>query len=414
MKVTLKLGDCKDRMDEMDTDSIDEMVSDPPYELKFMGSKWDNSGIAFSQEFWTRVYRVLKPGGIVKAFSGTRTFHRMTAAMEEAGFQDLELEAWAYACFSEDTEILTESGWKPGSSVNVGDKVACWDSFTGDIALDVVQETFGGPFKGSMVPFTDSHIDALVTPNHRVYHRTRYDASWCVEEASKLKTLSWLIFPMSGGHEGSGIGLLEAKHRALDWANERWSLPIDLIWQMTLAEKQAFIKIVADEATPLTAKQQSDFQTLCHLANRHSIFENGLIVRVLSDSRTELYVERTAIPYDGNVWCVQVPTGAVVVRRNGKIFISGNSGFPKSLSVSKALDKMKGAVRETKKTPFSGNAMMRHGGENTRPWIEAALEKGYHEAPGDVPATDEAKLWEGWGTALKPAWEPIVIGRKPC
>ena len=89
------------------------------------------------------------------------------------------------------------------------------------------------------------------------------------------------------------------------------------------------------------------------------------------------------------------------------------SGFPKSLNVAKALDKMAGAERESKKIPFSGNAMMRHGGDNTRPWIEKALEVGYHELPGDEPATDEAKVWDGWGTALKPAWEPVIIGRKP-
>ena len=92
---------------------------------------------------------------------------------------------------------------------------------------------------------------------------------------------------------------------------------------------------------------------------------------------------------------------------------SYGSGFPKSHNIAKAIDKMKGAKREMKRTPHSGEAMMRHGGDNTRPWIEEALKVGYHEAPGDVPVTDEAKLWEGWGTALKPAWEPVIVGTKP-
>jgi site-specific DNA-methyltransferase (adenine-specific) len=187
MKVTLKLGDCTVRMDGLPAGSIGAIVSDPPYEIGFMSKSWDNRGIAFSQDFWSRAFRVLKPGGIVKAFGGTRTFHRMAAAMEVAGFADVRLEAWGYG-----------------------------------------------------------------------------------------------------------------------------------------------------------------------------------------------------------------------------------SGFPKSLNVSKAIDKMKGAVRVPKRIPHSGEAMMRHGGENTRPWIEAAIKNGYHEAPGDTPATEEAAAWDGWGTALKPAWEPVLVGRKPA
>jgi site-specific DNA-methyltransferase (adenine-specific) len=92
---------------------------------------------------------------------------------------------------------------------------------------------------------------------------------------------------------------------------------------------------------------------------------------------------------------------------------SYGSGFPKSLNLSKAFDKMHGAKRGTKRVPFTGNALMRTGGQNTRPWMEEALKKGYHELPDDSPVTDDAKEWAGWGTALKPAWEPVLIGVKP-
>lgn len=215
MRIALLNADCKVRMAAMEEASVDAVVSDPPYYLTavsrhgsprtagtgpfgrhtldtkvtprgFMGRTWDGDGLAHSPEFWTIVFRVLRPGGIVKAFAGTRTYHNMAYAMEVAGFGDIRLEAWGYG-----------------------------------------------------------------------------------------------------------------------------------------------------------------------------------------------------------------------------------SGFPKSLNVSKAIDKMKGAVRETKRIPHSGEAMMRHGGENTRPWIEEAIKKGYHEAPGDKPATPEAEAWNGWGTALKPAWEPVLVGRKP-
>lgn len=60
-------------------DRFDSAVTDPPYELGFMGKSWDASGIAFSADFWREVLRVLKPGAHLLAFGGTRTYHRMTS-----------------------------------------------------------------------------------------------------------------------------------------------------------------------------------------------------------------------------------------------------------------------------------------------------------------------------------------------
>ena len=90
------------------------------------------------------------------------------------------------------------------------------------------------------------------------------------------------------------------------------------------------------------------------------------------------------------------------------------SGFPKSLDVSKAIDKAAGAEREKiqhKARPITSGTMS--GKVDTRPWIEKSRLTGFHECDGSVPVTDEAKQWQGWGTALKPAMEPITMARKP-
>ena len=71
----------------MPDNSIDAVVTDPPYELGFMGKKWDSTGIAYNVELWQEVLRVLKPGGYLLAFGGTRTYHRMACAIEDAGFE---------------------------------------------------------------------------------------------------------------------------------------------------------------------------------------------------------------------------------------------------------------------------------------------------------------------------------------
>jgi DNA modification methylase len=76
--------------------SIDSIVTDPPYELGFMGKKWDSSGIAYSVELWQQCLRVLKPGGHLLSFGGTRTYHRVAVAIEDAGFELRDSIAWLY------------------------------------------------------------------------------------------------------------------------------------------------------------------------------------------------------------------------------------------------------------------------------------------------------------------------------
>lgn len=88
------------------------------------------------------------------------------------------------------------------------------------------------------------------------------------------------------------------------------------------------------------------------------------------------------------------------------------SGFPKSLDVSKAIDKAAGAEREKVRKPCAATAYSSNAG-NMRPWMERAQELGYTEVDGSEPATDAARQWQGWGTALKPALEPITVARKP-
>lgn len=83
-------------MKTMDADSIDSIVTDPPYELGFMGKSWDSSGVAFNVEVWQEALRVLKPGGHLIAFSGSRTYHRMAVAIEDAGFEIRDQIMWVY------------------------------------------------------------------------------------------------------------------------------------------------------------------------------------------------------------------------------------------------------------------------------------------------------------------------------
>jgi site-specific DNA-methyltransferase (adenine-specific) len=96
-RVRLYHGDCRDIMEgQLPDNSVDSIVTDPPYELGFMGKGWDGSGIAYNCEVWENAYRILKPGGHLLAFGGTRTWHRLAVAIEDAGFEVRDSIAWMY------------------------------------------------------------------------------------------------------------------------------------------------------------------------------------------------------------------------------------------------------------------------------------------------------------------------------
>jgi len=92
--VTLYHGDCREILQGLPDESVSAVVTDPPYGLSFMGKKWDYD--VPSVEVWAECLRVLKPGGHLLAFAGTRTQHRMAVRIEDAGFEIRDMIAWVY------------------------------------------------------------------------------------------------------------------------------------------------------------------------------------------------------------------------------------------------------------------------------------------------------------------------------
>ena len=89
-------GNMLDLLEVVEPNSIDSIVTDPPYELNFMGKGWDRTGIAFQPDTWNKCLQVLKPGGYLLAFGGSRTYHRIACAIEDAGFEIRDTIMWLY------------------------------------------------------------------------------------------------------------------------------------------------------------------------------------------------------------------------------------------------------------------------------------------------------------------------------
>jgi len=96
--IRLTLGDSFEVMATYPENSIGAVISDPPYGIGFMGKQWDaiHEMQRWHETWLTEAYRILIPGGIIKAFSATRTYHRLAMAMHEVGFENIHGEAWCY------------------------------------------------------------------------------------------------------------------------------------------------------------------------------------------------------------------------------------------------------------------------------------------------------------------------------
>jgi hypothetical protein len=104
-------GDCRLVMPFIETASIDAVVTDPPYGLKFMGKGWDH-GVP-GEEFWRETRRTMRPGAFLLAFGGTRTYHRLAVAIEDAGFEILDTVLWLYGSGFPKAKTRLKPAWEP-------------------------------------------------------------------------------------------------------------------------------------------------------------------------------------------------------------------------------------------------------------------------------------------------------------
>lgn len=180
----------------------------------------------------------------------------------------------------------------------------------------------------------------------------------------------------------------------------------------------SFICSDGDRAVPVengdcaSRQPQSSRQSSCQ-SEPVCIESRPQIVRASRFTKTTL-ARVTPCWHTGKVWCVKVPTGAFVARRNGCVFVTGNSGFPKSLDVSKAIDRAAGITERPIVGEKRGADRLRSQAPNGKRDNDGTWGNEVGRDPFVRDAvTEDAKRWSGFGTALKPACEDWWLCRKP-
>ncbi|MDD5293739.1 MAG: DNA methyltransferase, partial [Candidatus Izemoplasmatales bacterium] len=536
------LGNNFDVLKTFPDNSFDSIVTDPPYGLGkepnainvltdwiqkgyhdikgkgFMGKEWD--AFVPQPNLWKECLRVLKPGGHLLSFAGTRTYDWVVMGLRLAGFEIRDQIAWVYGCLSEDTEIYTINGWEHYHKDISNSPVLCYNISGNSFEFHKPKRSFYYENKHTAYRIKSDFTNQVVSRNHRVLiereGRMVFETAEQLAQEQKatipfLESLPELSKAISDFYERTSnekevlFGMLKHNDRRKQQGEETKKDTVQDVWENVLPnipkQKEAknilfknlcrkskrlaetiFGKLKREKMSQKRNERRKEsrlerwsdlfqkawklpFHKICSLSKR--IFRNGTKGRLCygtqvdygtsfgetfdengsgsshqprpkRQSNRELNVipgqsptqvirgttaEITETEYKGHVWCVEVETGAFVARRNGQIFITGNSGFPKSLNVSKAVEShiLNGTSNKKDFSKLQGERLERGNWGITKNTKEHGFrDKDYTYETEQTdrlgklkPQTEEAKQWQGWGSALKPALEPIVMARKP-
>ena len=480
----------------------DAWIQVPPAAIGFMGKAWDSdrggpdAWIEWAARLFKVAFDALKPGAHGAVWALPRTADLTMQALRRAGFGIRDVKVHAFACLSEDTEILVDGRWEPYQKAGAGRLALCYDVDRDRYFWGPIEEVYVYPgYEDIAYRIRSDSTDQIVTREHRCLVERggtyRFERAWGIAREREarvpvLEDVRNLLDALSVPNEGGGdtdpfvFAGLPAKtcppeaetaqtvadvpvvRKALQTEEQRGARQGEVLFipvrRQASSRAGGVLRVDAPSRSDGTGgvdggesrelSCQDDWPEQSRLAGRRDpqthtrelwagevrslpggAYLDGSTGRVCdgasptrgdgdretvdagrdgtsrgpqSDQQRACEFEPICdqpgpqavrgarftrsdlarvepVLYRGTVWCVRVPTGAFVARRNGKVFVTGNSGFPKSLDISKAIDAAAGAEREV---------------------------------TGTRTLTD-ARHWAGWGTALKPASEHWIIVRKP-
>jgi site-specific DNA-methyltransferase (adenine-specific) len=363
-------GDCLEVLKTLPDNYFDSLITDPPCGISFMGKNWDDhkggmlQWINWMSEVMAESLRVMKPGACGLVWSIPRTSHWTGMALELAGFRLIDIVHHCNGCLSEDTEIFVkDKGWVHYQQCEIGDTVIGYNIENNSFSYQSVTQTYRFDYSDTAYRIESDSIEQIVSIGHRCI--IEQNGAFVFREATTLE-------------QQVSVPFLE-------------TVPL---LQHTISDTQCFSGY----------EKYNLLRDLCKESNSQS--QSSQAIRTRQSGCKTTLATVTPFHYEGVVWCVSVPDTAFIARRNGKIFVTGNSGFPKGQDISKSIDALYSAEREIIGSVKHGKKAL--GLMNDDSW----------EAKEFVnvtkPNTPEAKQWDGWKTpALKPAIEGWWLIQKP-
>lgn len=406
MKYDLHLGNCIEVMKGIPDDSVDSIVTDPPYGLAFMGKKWDYD--VPEQAIWEECLRVLKPGGHLLAFAGTRTQHRMAVRIEDAGFEIRDMIAWVYgsgfpksANVSKQIDQQERNRWvkivKAIDKTNLSEMAELWiNSRNANAAgLSFQRNQTEAGLNTQKNGF--AHGSVLLQVSHK-----NCDALAVIAELNSTEA-----HPTSEGNCGSAQSNAESTITASkSHATTAEKSPENREATLCMVDFSALHSAWGWQGESRADKLKAVEALKIWLGRKPSSRREATsaLCAALTDDlkRITLSQSKTFLSYDTTrqMACASA-ISATITESTAASLISFTAGTLKS----KAIDKAAGAQREILSERINRSSFdpeKQGGGGFQRGTIQVT-----------TPATESARQWQGWGTALKPALEPITVARKP-
>lgn len=406
------LGNCQEILREMPGDFVDSIVTDPPYGLKFMGKKWDYD--VPSVEIWQEALRVLKPGGHLLSFGGTRTYHRMVCGIEDAGFEIMPMCGWLYG-----------SGFP--KSHNVGKAINSletkeWskiykalDNIDKNAILDIWK------INSKDVRFVEKQSQKNQIIVGQDMQSENFVQAFVVENIKQIKSDVNAIIAEScfGGHQAkdSKINIVQKNVEASTKQLPNLVKSVEKLSQdqnhnlfMLISIVQENVKELLKEKTMVNRKVEEALKTLrgnqkyseeVVINALYAVLTENLKLIILNQSKTFQSLDTIS-----QMECVSA-INVTITESIAVCLITNMVNIAKEIASQelqgnerKIVGKKDGTYADIKRDKKTGQDGLHGGVATQRPRVEVFETKGNSQ-------------WEGFGTALKPAMEPICMARKP-
>lgn len=395
-------GDCREVMASFDEASIDCIVTDPPYGLSFMGKGWDH-GVP-GVEFWAEALRVLKPGGHLLAFGGTRMFHRLGVAIEDAGFELRDCMSWLYGQgFPKSMNVskAIDAHQKTGKSdsTRTGDGTARdrtgqhWSEFPArkqadkEVVLDTQEAAQWDGWGTAMKPAWEPVI-------------------WARKPLTSVPKFDWMLLDVVHHQVGALVWLMWCARRAGESLESSLPGMHGGGCASVLASAATESLLDASEGTD-TFKSPGEDSTLWSIVSSWSDILADLSGRTRTFTTSTVSSTTTALRILNSL--LAPVTSLSTMPRCGCLL----GGRPSSAtSVEESSSDEWGSWRDTLSTSVPESAIA-----SIAPVVESALVNVVASCSDDQgegsSARQSATTRVGGSDDLRPAWEPIVVARKP-